>query len=317
MNILQPRKLFDCPVEIIESIIFDIVSPKDLLNLSLTCKALCARIITYHIQFRILKVNLREYPLGLGDALLQHKTLLSRYRKITLLFYKRPIIIPCCLLPSTIAEAPASDNKDSLCQDVIPRMILDLRSLISHTRNLTTLSTFITGSGFLPFLRLLASSTPLLVSLKLFQTSPSKIISLNEEYHELLMYTPLLRLRRMQLNEVCIAPNSKKEVIDDICCLTPNLSSFEIDFTIPPTTELRDLLERATWPHLTSVLIYMFMISDPEDSEAFISFLKRHPTITSLISKFVQSSQSVPGAPGQLVGTLPPNWGGPGQVGIR
>ncbi|KIJ49991.1 hypothetical protein M422DRAFT_246365 [Sphaerobolus stellatus SS14] len=281
MNILQPRKLFDCPMEIIESIISGIVTPKDLLNLALTCKALCARIIPYHIQFRILKVNLREYPLELCDALLQHKTLLSHYRKITMRFSKSPTIIPCCLLPSTIAAAPASDDHDFLCKHVMPKMILDLRSLISHASNLTSLRTFITGSGFLPFLRLLASSTPLLVSLKLFQTSPPKIIALNEDYHELLTCTPLLRLRDLRLSEVCIAQNSTKEVIDDICRLTPNLSSFEIDFD-KPTTELRDLLETATWPHLTSVLIYMFMIGDPEDPEAFISFFKRHPTITSL-----------------------------------
>ncbi|KIJ46875.1 hypothetical protein M422DRAFT_249619 [Sphaerobolus stellatus SS14] len=281
MIILHPRKLFDCPVEIIESIISDIVTPKDLLNLALTCKALCARIIPYHIQFRILKVNLHEYPLELGDALLQHKTLLSRYRKITLRFSKSHTIIPCCLLPNTIAEAPASDNQDFLFQHVMPRMILDLRSLISHARNLTTLSTFITGSGFLSFLRLLASSTPLLVSLELCRTSPPGMISLNEDYYELLTCTPLLQLRRVKLSEVCIVKNSKKELIDGICCLTPNLSSFEIDFD-RPTAELKDLLQRATWPHLTSVLIYMFMTSDPEDSEVFISFLNRHPTITSL-----------------------------------
>ncbi|KIJ33776.1 hypothetical protein M422DRAFT_264235 [Sphaerobolus stellatus SS14] len=99
MDMQRPRQLFDCPEEIVEFIILDIPNPSDLLHLALACKALCKRIIPYHIQFRILKLGLGYVPGWLLDILTQHASLLSRYRtaEFTIARFSE---YPLCLRPT-------------------------------------------------------------------------------------------------------------------------------------------------------------------------------------------------------------------------
>ncbi|KIJ35365.1 hypothetical protein M422DRAFT_262325 [Sphaerobolus stellatus SS14] len=165
MGMRRPRTLFDCPAEIVESIILDIDGPQDLLQLALACKVLSKRIIPHHIQFQILKIGLADILAGLWSALLQHKSLVSRYRTVEIYGSIGPEspVLPHCLLPLATELAPSQAD----FVYIEGKIILDLGPLISHMANLTTLKTFTTPSELLPFLRLLSRSTPCLVSLDL------------------------------------------------------------------------------------------------------------------------------------------------------
>ncbi|KIJ48009.1 hypothetical protein M422DRAFT_248157 [Sphaerobolus stellatus SS14] len=107
MLITKPSKqLLDCPEELIKYIILEIDYPEDLLQLALSCKAFCRRIIPYHIQFRNLRIlTFCHINDEFWEVLGQRESLPSRFQTIELLPYDcddQLLIIPLCLLTSAM-----------------------------------------------------------------------------------------------------------------------------------------------------------------------------------------------------------------------
>ncbi|KIJ39549.1 hypothetical protein M422DRAFT_257601 [Sphaerobolus stellatus SS14] len=145
-------------------------------------------------------------------------------------------------------------------------VIFDPGPLICHMTNMTILTTFKTRSGLLPFLRLLSSSSPCLVSLNLSQPVHASNFSVNHIHPDTLTCHPLGRLKNIRLSDICIAKDTKKggyrpAQLDHLKPIIPRNGLLPHPKKIPGNNP-----------------------DDPENAMGSIlpAFFQRHPKITSL-----------------------------------
>ncbi|KIJ24748.1 hypothetical protein M422DRAFT_178479, partial [Sphaerobolus stellatus SS14] len=74
--------LQDLAIELIDTIVFEVERPSDLLAFSLTCRAISQRIIPDQLPFRDVEESINN--LHIWDSLLEHPDLAARIRSIHL-----------------------------------------------------------------------------------------------------------------------------------------------------------------------------------------------------------------------------------------